>query len=494
MSMNTQYNTKKVNTFNILLIIIFSLVLSFQAFALYGVQRGLMVLATSGSASIVAIAVVLFRVPDKIVSIVLPMCPMVSGVLLMIKDGGSSKSIIIIMATVAMAALYFNRFTLLIFGTIANLFYLILNFALHLNVLGVNVPTREILIQLVMANISLVVMYFLTKWGNEYIHSAIENERKTSQLLGDLEKIMNTLEGMTVSISDDLNQFRISIETNQKVSDAVMTGMNEISKGVDDEAIALSSIAEIMKDVQQKVHMTNNISNEVEKLSKDVNEVVKSNGHDIEEMSTGMEVINMTVEENLSTVKELDASMEEIADFLTAITGIADQTNLLALNASIEAARAGESGRGFTIVADEIRKLSEDSRKVAVEIGGIINSLRLRTVRVLEASENGTVAVRAGNEIVENLRTSISSMIVSFGQMQKHINDEYIALEEITILFNDVQENLENNSAIMEEQAATAQVISNSVDEQNKSINEMADTIKNIEMMGMELKNIAKRE
>lgn len=491
--MKTEYNMKKVNTFNIILIIIFSSVLSFQVFALNGAQRGLMVLGATGFASIIAISMVLFKIPDNIVSIFLPMCPMVSGVLLMINDGGSSKSIIIIMATTAMAALYFNRFTLVVFGVVSNIFYLALNFILDLNVLGANVPSKEIITQLVMADISLVVMYFLTKWGNEYIHSAIENEQKTSQLLEDLEDIMNVLEGMAVNISDDLNQFRISIERNQKISDAVTTGMNEISKGVDEEAIALSTIAGAMNDVQQKVNITNSISNELERLSKDVNEVVKNNGHDIEEMSVGMKIINRTVEDNLSTVNELDASMDEITNFVNTISKIADQTNLLALNASIEATNAGEAGRGFTVVASEIRALSEGSHKVAMEIGGIVDGLRQKTKKALETSENGTVAVHAGNEILENLRTSISSMIISFGQIQKHIDDEYTALDEITRLFNHVQENLENNSAIMEEQAATTQEITNSVGDQNKSINEMVGTIKNIEIMGMELKNIAKR-
>lgn len=113
---------------------------------------------------------------------------------------------------------------------------------------------------------------------------------------------------------------------------------------------------------------------------------------------------------------------------------------------------------------------------------------------MLEASEQGTVAVNEGDELLNRLRTSINGMIVSFVSMQNHINEEHASLNEITNLFDKVQENLESNSAIMEEQAATTQMISVSIEEQDKSINVMAETILKIEKMGVELKNLASRE
>lgn len=489
--MSIKYDMKRVNKFNLGLIVIFALVLTVQSFALFGSERGFRVLIATGSASMIAFLIILLKVPQRITSVVLPVCSMASGVILMTYNGGSPKSILVIMVSYTMAALYFDRITLIACGSITNIFYIVLNFVFKLNVIGTTTDVQEIVIQIVMADFVIVVMYFLTKWGNEYIRSAVESGEKTQELVGSLEQIMKTLEGMAIRISEDLKAFKINIESNQNVSDTVTAGMSEMSRGVEEAAVAIASISEIMKDVQKKVNVTNYLSGKVEKLSHEVNEITRNNERDVKIMSSSMETILYSVEQNLSTVKELDISMKEIDEFLTAIAGIASQTNLLALNASIEAARAGEAGKGFAVVAEEIRKLSEESQTVATEIGEIIHNLRDKTEKVTEASVHGTVAVKEGNEIVRNLTSNIKNMIESFDVMQNHIKEEYVALDEITKAFHYVQENLENNSAIMEEQAATTEMITTSVEEQNESIKEMVNTVTNIEKMGDELKDLA---
>lgn len=492
--MNKNYDVKRVNKFNFVLLLIFSIVLVVQAFGLSGIERGRLVLLTTGSASIAGFLIIILKVPQRLASVLIPMCPLVCGLILMTVDGGSPKALITMMVTFTMVALYFNKNVLIAYGIVSNLIFIVLTIVLKFDVIGKSIPTNEILTQLIMSDIALVVLYFLTKWGNEYVESAMKGEEKTSILLSDLKEIMKTLEGMAVRMGGELEHFRVGIETTQKSSNMIMSGMNEISGGVEEEAVAISVITEAMQGIQEKINFTNNMSSEVERLSKEVNEIAKSNGHDIEVMNASMKTIESSVNQNLSTVKELDASMEEISTFLSAITGIASQTNLLSLNASIEAARAGEAGKGFTVVAEEIRKLSEESGNVATEIGEIISTLRNKTEKVLLASENGTLAVNEGDGILGKLKMSINDMILSFDTMQKNIGNEHISLEEITKLFNSVQENLEGNSAIMEEQAATTQMISGSIEEQNKSINEMVETIKNIEKMGIELKELAKRE
>lgn len=491
--MSRKYDVKRVNRFNLALMLIFSFVLTLQAFLLSGSERGVLVLITTGSASVAAILIVLLRIPQKLASVLLPMCPLISGLVLMIFAGGSPKAIIVLIVTFTMAGLYFEKNILIIFGLVSNVVFIVLNLVLGLDVIGKDQAVNEILTQLIMADSALVVLYFMSKWGNEYVYSAFASQEKASELLSNLEEIMKNIEIMTENMSEDLSHFRVNIETNKKASNEVLIGMNEIASGVEEEAIAVSQIAETMKGIQEKINYTNDLSSEVEKLSKDVNVVAQNNGQEIEVMNSSMKTIETSVNENLSTVKELGVSMDEISGFLSAITGIADQTNLLALNASIEAARAGEAGRGFTVVAEEIRKLSEESRNVANEIGEIINNLRDKTEKVLGISQQGTLAVVEGDEILKSLKEGINGMVLSFDSMQKYINEEHNSLNDITKLFYKVQENLESNSAIMEEQAATTQVISSAVETQDKGMIEMVETIKNIERLGMELKNLAKR-
>lgn len=492
--MNRKYDFKRVNKFNLCILLFSSVVLVLQAFALSGKERGLVVLLATSIACMVAFLIVFFKIPQKVASILIPMCPLVVVSILMVQDGGSAKALVSLLVTFTMVALYFDKNLLIVYGVISNVFYIVINLVLGLDVIGKDVPANQLITLLIISDLALLILYFLTKWGNDYVQAAFKSEEKSALLLHDLEKIMKTLEEMTEGMSDDLNRFRNSVESSTKVSNVIMNGMNEMSSGVEEGAITISSITESMKGIQEKINQTNSISSDIEKLSKEVNEVVKNNGKYIEIMHSSMDTIETSVKQNLSTVKELDRSMEEISTFLSAITGIARQTTLLALNASIEAARAGEAGKGFTVVADEIRKLSEESRRVASDIGKIIAVLRSKTEEVLNVSEHGTMAVIEGDEIVDKLKASISGMIISFDTMLQHINNEHTSLDEISKLYNKVQESLENNSAIMEEQSATTQIITSSLIEHDKSINQMAVTIKNIEKMGIELKNLAKSQ
>ncbi len=488
--MEITYDVKRVNKFNVILICIFSLALTAQAFLVTGLQRGTMVLTFTLAASIIALTVIFLKIPDKLASIIIPLCPAVAGIVLMATEGGSPKVFIIYMVTFCMAALYFDKTTLVIYGVIVDIIFIVVNFVFRIPLIGRDIPTKDVIIEFVMVNIALVVLYFLAKWGNDYFKLSAENERKSIGLMEDLQNVIHSLERVTITLNDDLSKFMHNIETTQQISDGVTTGMFEMAKGVEEEAVAISSISTMMKEAQEKLEYRHGQSKSIEKLSRNINDVVKINGKDVDSMKVSMQTIHASVDQGLVTVNELSESMKNINEFLSSITGIAHQTNLLALNAAIEAARAGESGKGFAVVADEIRKLSEESSKVVTEIGNIVSTLQKKSQEAVNTSKDGSVAASDGAVAVEKLSDSIDGMVSSFGTMQNYIQEEYTSFIEITKLFNQVQDYLENNSAIMQEQAATTEEITVSVDEQNKSIKEMVITIKNIEKLSSELRQL----
>jgi methyl-accepting chemotaxis protein len=184
--------------------------------------------------------------------------------------------------------------------------------------------------------------------------------------------------------------------------------------------------------------------------------------------------------------------MDSINNFLSGITHIADQTNLLALNAAIEAARAGEAGKGFAVVADEVRKLAEQSSKTVQDINSIIGSIQDKTKSALLKAQEGNEAVDSGYNIVNGVYESFNNMQNSFNDMSNNISRENNMIIKIKSLFENIHLQLENIASISEEHAATTQEVMASVEDQNNRIVEIAGSMDHISQLSDGLKEISK--
>jgi len=157
------------------------------------------------------------------------------------------------------------------------------------------------------------------------------------------------------------------------------------------------------------------------------------------------------------SVEVLGRRSEEIGNIVDVITSIADQTNLLSLNAAIEAARAGESGRGFSVVAEEVRKLAEGSGKAAEQIGELIKDVQAETAKALKYMEIGSQEVVSGTEVVgrtgEALR-QITEAVTRTATLAEEIAAGMASQAERT---NDVDRAMHDIAAVVEENAASAE-------------------------------------
>jgi methyl-accepting chemotaxis protein len=152
-----------------------------------------------------------------------------------------------------------------------------------------------------------------------------------------------------------------------------------------------------------------------------------------------MEEIRKASMESATAIKELDNKSKQIGEIVSLITNIADQTNLLALNAAIEAARAGEHGRGFAVVADEVRKLAEESRDAAKEISRLISQIQHDTGVVVGSVERGNITVASGvealNETVGAMKEIVQGAIKTAEMVQEiaaAAQEQSASIEQIT--------------------------------------------------------------
>jgi methyl-accepting chemotaxis protein len=277
-------------------------------------------------------------------------------------------------------------------------------------------------------------------------------------------------------------------------------GIEEISKTIEKMAIG----------VNQQAIDTENAVNSVEMIS----ELLKENKEYINELNDSLDIIDEQKAEGFEIIDELknqasengkistevynfvlsnSKNAEEIAQASDMIENIAEQTNLLALNAAIEAARAGEAGRGFNVVAEEIRKLAEQSNIFAGKIRNIITKLK-------EESEKAVSKMAEAQKIVEVQNEKVHETNYKFDSIAKAIEDTKLIIENLNKSSENMEENKEkiislmtNLSGISQENAAGSEEASAAMEQQAASIIDVANSSKNLLEVARDLENLIKK-
>jgi methyl-accepting chemotaxis protein len=163
------------------------------------------------------------------------------------------------------------------------------------------------------------------------------------------------------------------------------------------------------------------------------------------------------VTESASSVGSLSSSAEEISAIIKVINDIADQTNLLALNAAIEAARAGEQGRGFAVVADEVRKLAEKTSHATTQIIATIETIRKQTKDAVDSMESSVGQVIRGREMADKAGESLNEIVHMVTQVADMITQIATASNQQSVTAEEVSRTIESISVVTKETAAGSQ-------------------------------------
>ncbi|MBB5325980.1 methyl-accepting chemotaxis protein [Anoxybacillus tepidamans] len=325
---------------------------------------------------------------------------------------------------------------------------------------------------------------------HDEIGQIIDSYNKMRENLANLFKHVTVAAEQVAASSEELTA---SADQTALATEQVSTGIQQVANSAENQTSRIESSATSMEQMAQGVANIADRSAAIADLSVQMMAQAEDGEESVKKTVEQMSFIQQSVSKSEEMINMLHERSKEIGSILNMISQIADQTNLLALNATIEAARAGEHGKGFAVVADEVRKLAEQSRESAKLIAELIFSIQTDTENTVQMMKQATQNVKSGIDISQETAQKFNIISESTKMLQTQLEDISATVQQTSAGIQELSSTVNELSAVARENAATSEEIAASTEEQLASMEEITSVAKSLANMAEELQELVRK-
>ncbi|MBP6673592.1 MAG: methyl-accepting chemotaxis protein, partial [Bacteroidetes bacterium] len=308
--------------------------------------------------------------------------------------------------------------------------------------------------------------------NNADLNSQFNSDRKDE--VGDLQR---SFDGFVTNMKHTLIQVSEASAAVANACAEISSSAEELSSGASEQSAQSAEVSGAVGEMSGSIRENSQNAKATLDTANQAKQTAEQGGNVVQRTVDSMKTIAVVVNRSAETVKTLGRSSDQIGEIISVIDDIADQTNLLALNAAIEAARAGEQGRGFAVVADEVRKLAERTTKATKEIAAMIKQIQSDTKEAVASMDEGTQKVSAGIKLADHAGDSLLEIMRISQSVTDKVTQIATASEHQTHASELISTSVERINAVTQQSVQGTAMIAHSVEALNHLTENLQDLL-----------------